>query len=776
MKQNLQLKIYAFLVLCFFNIENSMAQWTDNFSDGDFTSNPAWFGDTSKFVIDASAMLQLWSAGNITPVQLATVSTVSVNAEWDFKVIFKFNPSSGNYAKIYIMSDTSVFTGEVNGYFVRVGYTNDDVSLIKQSGTSTEIIIDGRDKMLNSSLVDAAIKVTRDSAGNWALYCDSTGSKNYIQLGTVKDNTFLESKYFGVQCIFTSTRAEAIYFDDFIVTGTAYKDPYIYPQMYDVVFNEIMADPSPADGLPEYEYIELYNRSSKNFYLKNWELLIGDNSYYLPDTILKSGCYLVLTASEAVNQFYKWCKPVGILPASQGLTNSGAYLALIDKYKTLVSWLNYSCTWYNDDYKAEGGWSLEQIDPENLCGGINNWKASINTTGGTPGFANSVFQSNLDTVAPELLHLNVLGDSLVQLYFNEPLQNEASIANHFLIKENNENPYSVEFLKEDYSALNLNFKTPLTEEKTYHLTILKETGDCVSNFLETDIDTLIGIPGATDSSDIIINEILFNSEAYCPEFIEIYNNSRKILSTSDMLLYATDGTTEKTNRISGEDYLFYPGTFLLLSSDCKTLTDYYKTGPKNTWIDIYNWKALDDNSGTIKIMTTQYKTIDQFAYSDEMHLATLTTKEGVSLEKITPSAQTNLAYNWHSAAETAGYATPGCTNSHYIPNQTSDKTITIENELFSPDNDGYNDLLTINYSIPDPDSRVSIQIFDLTGRRVRNLCSNVLIGTTGAFYWDGFSDSNKKAYPGAYVVWISLVNSNGTSKNYKYPCVVALKN
>ena len=38
------------------------AQFNDDFSDGDFTTNPVWSGTTSKFIIDGANQLQ--SFGN----------------------------------------------------------------------------------------------------------------------------------------------------------------------------------------------------------------------------------------------------------------------------------------------------------------------------------------------------------------------------------------------------------------------------------------------------------------------------------------------------------------------------------------------------------------------------------------------------------------------------------------------------------------------------------------------------------------------------------------
>ena len=119
------------------------SQFTDDFSDGDFTNNPAWIGDIGNFEVDTVFQLHL----NDTITNVASLSTESKaieNGSWEFEVKMDFSPSTSNFSKIYLVSDEQNLSGNLNGYFVKIGGqsgSGDDVSLYVQSGsTETKII------------------------------------------------------------------------------------------------------------------------------------------------------------------------------------------------------------------------------------------------------------------------------------------------------------------------------------------------------------------------------------------------------------------------------------------------------------------------------------------------------------------------------------------------------------------------------------------------------------------------------------------------------------
>jgi len=198
----------------------TFAQFTDSFSDGDFTNNPNWLGDVGVFEVDTNFTLHLNDSIANTS-SLVTQSQYIINGEWIFSVRLDFAPSTNNYARVYLVSDEQDLTGPLNGYFVKIGGqsgTVDDISLYSQTGTNYTEVIDGIDSLV-SNYPDISIKVTRDSIGNWELLLDTNGG--FFSQGVAFENSITESDYFGVFCKYTITRSDKFWFDNFNVSGSS---------------------------------------------------------------------------------------------------------------------------------------------------------------------------------------------------------------------------------------------------------------------------------------------------------------------------------------------------------------------------------------------------------------------------------------------------------------------------------------------------------------------------------------------------------------------------
>ncbi|MBL4625797.1 MAG: lamin tail domain-containing protein, partial [Flavobacteriales bacterium] len=196
------------------------AQFQDDFTDGDFTNNPTWSGEDANFEIDGTFALHL-NAPSVTDTSYLSVASDTIdNAFWEFEVEMTFATSGSNYAQVYLVSDQADLKGSLNGYFVRIGGTSDEVSLYKQTGTATSEIIDGLDSRVGTSTVLARIRVTRDAVGNWDLMVDSTGGTTFVSEGVVLDATYTTTSFFGVYCRYTSTRSDKFWFDDIYVSET----------------------------------------------------------------------------------------------------------------------------------------------------------------------------------------------------------------------------------------------------------------------------------------------------------------------------------------------------------------------------------------------------------------------------------------------------------------------------------------------------------------------------------------------------------------------------
>jgi hypothetical protein len=388
-------------------------QFHDNFSDKKLTNRTVnWSGDLEKFTVNTDLQLQLNAPKETGKALLATSSTLSENVVWELWGKFGFNPSSSNYAKIYLISNSEVLDEKKGCLFVRIGHTNKNFCLILNDGNSEKILITGSKDRLNNSSSSFKIKVSSSKKGRIELYSKLDNEQNYTLEGDALTGN-MGSAYFGLLCQYTSTRNTLFYFDDMDVREMSEEENLICDQKYgdnlhgdapvpsDVIFNEIMFN-APAES---EEYIELYNRSGKTIDLKYLSLTTrksdGSLNKLYPFT---SNTFLVepeehVAVSTDINAVcsYFSCRSSALMVETSSmpaLNNTGSDLVLVNNFDgKIIDEFIYSEKMHDSSIKDRKGVALERINPDKETNEASNWTSATSASGfGTPGYTNS--QSN----------------------------------------------------------------------------------------------------------------------------------------------------------------------------------------------------------------------------------------------------------------------------------------------------------------------------------------------------------------------------------------------
>lgn len=755
-----------FVSLTLVHAYDCKAQFADNFSDGNFNTNPVWTGNDVKFSVQ-SGVLRLTAPAVSETAYLSTPSASINNASWEFLVTINGSTSASNYADVYLVSDAAVLTGSLNGYFVRIGNTSDEVSLYAQTGTTKTEIIDGLDARVNQTSATIRIKVTRDNNGAWELYSDATAG-GYVFEGSVTNVSQVSSAYSGLVCVYSSTRSQDYYFDDFVVTGEPYVDPSQPADFKDVIITEIFPDPSPIIGLPEAEFIELYNRSNKIINLSGWKFTDAGSTAILSG-MLQPGDYRIVTSTTSASQFTVFGSTLGVanLPT---LNNSSDNLELRRADDVVIDKVSYSDLWYQDEDKKQGGYTLELIDPANPCGEGDNWIASESTTGGTPGTQNSVFENKPDLTGPKLLSAIPLSATSLSIRFNEKLQIGLPAHTNFTITPSLTTA-NVSFSDASLTTLTLSLNESVQTGTLYTLSV-DDVYDCNGNEIQTEFSTIeFAMPELAEEHDIIINEILFNPRPTGVDFVEIYNASNKYINLKNWwVANYVNGTIQNADIISTQDILIEPKAYLVLTEDKNIVKGEYVQAVEAKILVMEDLPSFNDDEGTVALINPESTVVDFFAYTDKFHATFLKDNEGVSLERISFSALTNNASNWHSASTTSGFATPGYANSNARGEILADR-VKVEPEIFEPINGPA--FTQIHYNFNTGGYVANVKILDAQGREVKHLVNNSTLGTTGFFRWDGDMNDGSKARTGYYIVWMEVFNANGKVEAFRKRVIVA---
>ena len=194
------------------------AQVRDDFTDGDFTSDPSWTGDTSAFTVNSQHQLQLNSAGSDTSCLIIRSITLPA-MEWSFWIKMSFNTSLNNYARVYLGADSPDLKGNINAVYLQLGGAGDSVILFRENGNIHSPLFKFPFLRTNHSINVFRIKLIRDSIGNWDLYADSTGGLTFNKYGCFTDNGTIPSAWLGFFCRYTSSNSNKFWFDDFYAGG-----------------------------------------------------------------------------------------------------------------------------------------------------------------------------------------------------------------------------------------------------------------------------------------------------------------------------------------------------------------------------------------------------------------------------------------------------------------------------------------------------------------------------------------------------------------------------
>lgn len=750
----------------------SFAQFVDNFSDDDFSDSPTWIGNTDKFIVNVEQQLQLFE----NPMQggtayLSTSSSAINDATWEFFVKLNFNPSSTNYCEVYLTSNTADLSNTTKGYYLKIGGTNDDVCLYRKNTSNSTMIIDGRNAILNTNVVNLKVKVVRDNIGSWSLYTDTVeNGNNYILEGTASDITYQNSSFFGVKCIYTQTRSQHFFFDNFVVTGEAqiditppilqsckiisenqlllkfnepleqtssnnvanyfvnnnignprtatynegdlasiilnFDNSFVSPNNYTIeyknikdirgnainietfdfsyivvvsgmiVVNEIMADPDPPVGLPNAEYVELYNTTNYTIDLTGWKYQIGSTAKILPSCQIAGESYLILCSDTQADNFADYGNVLGI-PSFPTITNSGQTIKLYDNNLELIDNVSYKSSWYHDSNKANGGWSLEKIDPQNNCAAHTNWTASNSETGGTPGAINSVFNVNIDTIAPYLIGVNVNSGNEITVVFSEPVDSATSLKlTNYFVNNDFGNPIYAVSLATKAEEVILQFPFSFADNQIYNINI-ENIADWCGNIMP--ITSYDFSPTDAFQYDIIISEIMADPEppALLPnaEYIEIYNRTSKKICLNSWTISV--GSTKKTIPfavIEANDYMLL----------CKT--DFVNSFKKytNNVLGVESFPTLANSGTNITLRNNRGIIINSVTYSDTWYNDNFKKNGGYSLEIIDINNPCGGKENWTATKDVSG-GTPGKINSVFAQNPDTKLPIIIAAEIIAPD-------------------------------------------------------------------------------------------
>lgn len=268
------------------------------------------------------------------------------------------------------------------------------------------------------------------------------------------------------------------------------------------------------------------------------------------------------------------------------------------------------------------------------------------------------------------------------------------------------------------------------------------------------------------TANVVINEVLANEPGSNTklEWVELFNADSMDHDLVGWLFVSKEDTSIISSGmiIPAKGFLIIARKLVSLPPDSISFEGYWgnRSGvwgdsPQEDSPAMEAEMSLTNSGGTISLIDLDHNT-QSFTWEKDCG-------DGVSMERISPEED-----EWSCCID-SNKCTPGKRNSVSV--EYSDKIeLKISPNPFSPDGDGFEDEVAIQYTLPKM-SELTIKVYDVRGKLVKTLIWDEP-QVTGEIIWDGRDEENKIVRVGIYVV---LVETKGLINSVKKMTLVVAK-
>ena len=374
----------------------------------------------------------------------------------------------------------------------------------------------------------------------------------------------------------------------------------------------------------------------------------------------------------------------------------------------------------------------------------------------------------VDKTPPEVIAASAVSPNQISIKFTEPvvISDAQQVANYSVDNEVG-NPESVTVSGSLGIEYILQFENDFLSNIEYTLTVsgIKDTND---NLMEN-FSFVFNVSSKPLVGELLLSEILFDPYTGGEDFIELYNASDKFIDLNGLII---SNLQNEMMKVISSDISMAPFSYLAISEDVDFLIQEYK--PDNDAnLTTSDLPAFNNDEGNVSISTSDGIRLDSFDYTEDIHFALIDDTEGVSLERISFEVATNDGRNWQSASQNSRFATPGYENSGALVINPTDDMFTIATETFSPNQDGDQDVMILNYNLDKSGFVANISVYDAAGFKIQDLSRNEFLSTQGIITWDGTDADGNISDLGIYVLVGSIFHPDGEVFEFKKTTVLA---